>query len=61
MTTPPISSRQEPPVSLDGVPEEEGVSVADAADRVDLDPDEQPNRSESGAQPAAEFPEGDRS
>jgi len=32
------------PVELEGVPAEEGVDEADAADRLDLDPEEQPNR-----------------
>ena len=32
------------PVEIEGVPEEEGVSTADAAERVDEDPDEQRNR-----------------
>ena len=30
----------------EGVPPEEGVSEADVADRVDLDPEEQPNRTD---------------
>ncbi len=32
------------PVEPEGVPAEEGVSAADVADRVDLDPEKQPNR-----------------
>jgi len=61
MTTPPTSSRVEPPISLPGVPEEEGVSAADAADRADLDPEEQHNRTDPEPGPEPEFPEGDRS
>ena len=30
----------------EGVPAEEGVSESDVADRVDLDPEEQPNRTD---------------
>jgi hypothetical protein len=32
------------PVELDGVPDEEQVSTADAAERIDEDPEDQPNR-----------------
>ena len=32
------------PIDVEGVPEEEDVDTADAADRVDLDPEEQENR-----------------
>jgi hypothetical protein len=35
---------RERPVELEGVPEEEGVSAADAAERVDEEPEEQHNR-----------------
>jgi hypothetical protein len=35
---------QERPVELDGVPEGEEISPADAAERVDEEPDEQDNR-----------------
>jgi len=38
--------REEKPVDLGGVPQEEDVSVADATDRVDEDPEEQPNYTE---------------
>jgi hypothetical protein len=38
--------REEKPVDLGGVPQEEDVSVADAMDRVDEDPEEQPNYTE---------------
>ena len=34
------------PVQPEGVPAEEGVSEADVADRVDLDPADQPNRTD---------------
>jgi hypothetical protein len=34
------------PVDLEGVPEEEDISKADAVDRLDEDPDEQVNRTE---------------
>lgn len=34
------------PVQPEGVPAEEGISEADVAERVDLDPDEQPNRTD---------------
>jgi hypothetical protein len=37
----------ERPLSIDDVPGEEGISTADAADRVDLDPEEQPNRTDA--------------
>jgi hypothetical protein len=32
------------PVEIEGLPEEEDVSTADAAERVDEDPEEQENR-----------------
>ena len=35
-----------PPIEPEGVPAEEGVSQADVADRVDLDPEDQPNRTD---------------
>jgi hypothetical protein len=41
-----ITPDEERPVDLEGLPEEEGVSTADAADRIGLDPDEQPNYTE---------------
>ena len=34
------------PLQPQGVPAEEDVSAADVADRVDLDPEEQPNRTD---------------
>ena len=34
------------PIEPDGVPEEESISEADVADRVDLDPEDQPNRTD---------------
>jgi hypothetical protein len=34
------------PLQPEGVPAEEGVSTADVADRVGLDPGEQPNRTD---------------
>lgn len=42
----PVEERR--PIDTPGVPEEEDVSRADAAERVDLDPDAQPNRPEQG-------------
>jgi hypothetical protein len=41
-----LSSGHERPMSIDGAPAEEDVSMADAADRVDLDPEDQPNRTD---------------
>jgi hypothetical protein len=35
---------RERPVEMDGVPEGEEISEGDAADRIDEEPDEQPNR-----------------
>lgn len=35
-----------PPIQPAGVPAEEGVSEADVAERVDLDPEAQPNRTD---------------
>ena len=32
------------PIATEGVPAEEGISEADVADRVDLEPEDQPNR-----------------
>jgi hypothetical protein len=43
-TRQPVEERR--PVDVEGTPAEEDLSVADAADRVDLDPDEQANRSD---------------
>jgi hypothetical protein len=37
-------SRHQGPTDLEGVPEEEEVSTADAVERVDEEPDEQENR-----------------
>lgn len=37
---------QERPVRADGVPSEEGLDVADVAERLDEDPDEQENYTE---------------
>lgn len=34
----------ERPVEVDGVPEGEEISAGDAAERIDEDPDDQPNR-----------------
>ena len=42
--TPDPKDQPERPVELEDVPEEEGISEADAAERLDRDPDEQPNR-----------------
>jgi hypothetical protein len=42
MTHPP--SEHEPPVETEGAPAEEEIDEADVADRVDEDPEEQPNR-----------------
>ncbi|MEJ7704866.1 MAG: hypothetical protein WKF47_14960 [Geodermatophilaceae bacterium] len=35
-------------IDLEGVPEEEGISQADAEERIDIDPDEEVNRPEAG-------------
>ena len=43
MTYPPIPSDAERPIELEDVPDAEAISVADAADRVDEDPEEQRN------------------
>lgn len=46
-----ISPRDEQrPVDVEGVPAEEGVSTADAADRVDADPREQRNYTDTHPQ-----------
>ncbi|WP_345523278.1 hypothetical protein [Nocardioides conyzicola] len=37
-------AQEERPIEVDGVPEEEELSVADAADRLDVEPDQQLNR-----------------
>jgi hypothetical protein len=42
------STRTKEPIEIDAVPLEEGVSTADAAARVHLDPAAEPNRSEPG-------------
>lgn len=34
------------PIELDGVPAEEGISTADAAERVEREPEEQENKEE---------------
>jgi hypothetical protein len=34
---------EERPIELQGVPEEDGISVGDAAERLDKDPEEQKN------------------
>ncbi len=34
------------PIDLEGVPAEEGISEADASDRLEKDPDEQDNKEE---------------
>ena len=44
------------PTELSDVPSEEGVSEADAADRAELDPREQPNFTERSSQPVGEPP-----
>jgi hypothetical protein len=48
----PVEERR--PVEADGVPDEEGVSQADVADRIDQDPDEQVNRPEQPDMPDEE-------
>jgi hypothetical protein len=53
-TRQPVEERR--PLTVDGAPGEEGLSSADVAERVDLDPDEQLNRPD---QPDAD-PEGRR-
>jgi hypothetical protein len=45
MTTPRGEDR---PVDLSALPDEEGVDAADAADRLDKDPDDQPREAEQG-------------
>ncbi len=47
----------ERPLDVSGAPAEEGVSTADVADRVDLDPADQPNRTDP-VQGGAVGPEG---
>jgi hypothetical protein len=37
------SHHEEPPVELEGVPEEENISAAEAADELEESPDEQEN------------------
>jgi len=39
-----IRPDDERPVDVEGVPAEEDISVADAAERIDLDPEDQPLR-----------------
>lgn len=41
--TPEPPEPSDRPVDVESVPDEEGVSQADAAERVDLDPEEQHN------------------
>ncbi|MFC6287791.1 hypothetical protein [Nocardioides sp. GCM10027113] len=41
--TPEPPEPSDRPVDVEAVPDEEGVSQADAAERVDLDPEEQDN------------------
>lgn len=43
MTT-PISEPDDQPIDLEELPAEEGMSKADAVERVDRDPEEQQNR-----------------
>jgi hypothetical protein len=42
VTTP----RDERPVELEDVPREEGISTEDAQERADIDPEDQPNRTD---------------
>ncbi len=41
-----VPHHPERPLDLSAAPSEEDVSAADVADRVDLDPDDQPNRTD---------------
>ncbi|QIX27583.1 hypothetical protein ncot_13945 [Nocardioides sp. JQ2195] len=51
MTTPENSqSSHDRPVEIEGVPDEEHMETADAAERVKLDPEEQPNFTERPAE-----------
>lgn len=43
-TSPEPPEPRDTPIDLEGVPDEEGVSEADAADRVERDPEEQRNK-----------------
>ena len=45
-TKPEPSDRHDRPIDLEGVPDEEEISEADAAERVERDPDEQENQEE---------------
>jgi hypothetical protein len=47
---------EERPVELGEVPDEEGVSKADAADRARLDPEDQENFTDRSSQPLGEPP-----
>ncbi len=40
------STHQRPPTAAEGVPAEEGMTQSDVEERVDLDPEEQPNRTD---------------
>lgn len=44
MTTTPAPEPDDRPLDLEGVPAEEGISEADAAERLDQDPETQQNR-----------------
>jgi hypothetical protein len=44
------TQKKKPTIQLDGVPDEEDVSKADAEQRLDLDPDEQVNLPEQKAE-----------
>ncbi len=52
-----VPHHPERPLDLSAAPAEEDVSAADVADRVDLDPEEQPNRTDP-VQGGADAPEG---
>lgn len=43
MSRPGDITGPERPVEVEGVPDQEGVETSDAADRVDMDPAQQPN------------------
>lgn len=46
------------PIDVEGVPQEEGLNRADVADRVDLDPEEQVNRTDQ--EPGESIADSDR-
>jgi hypothetical protein len=48
---------KEKPVQVEGVPEEEDVSEADVAERIDDDPDEVPNATDPEGVADATYPE----